>query len=61
MGRASVLVNGGGYGFPERQVYAAYIERYLSDIVDVPEEKAFDVNYRGGVYHVEIDFTAQKP
>ncbi|GJH35909.1 hypothetical protein CBA19CS91_24150 [Paraburkholderia hospita] len=32
IGRVSVLVNGGGFGFFERQGYARYIARFLGDV-----------------------------
>lgn len=34
VGSVSVLVNGGGNGYHERQAYAQYVFRYLSDSVD---------------------------
>ena len=61
VGRASVLVNGGGYGFAERQGYAAYIERFLGDGVADTEEKEFTVTYRGRNHDVYVNFTPQRP
>ena len=37
VGRVSVLVNGGGNGYYERQAYAAFMYRYLSDSVATDE------------------------
>lgn len=61
VGRASVLVNGGGYGFAERQSYAAYIDRYLGDGNAVDASKSFTVTYRERNYDVYVDFTPQRP
>lgn len=61
IGRASVLVNGGGYGFAERQSYAAYIERYLCDSVGTEASRNFTVTYRNGTCNVYVDFTPQRP
>jgi predicted chitinase len=61
VGRASVLVNGGGYGFAERQGYAAYVERYLGDGTATTEEQAFAVTYRGRNHNVYVNFTPQRP
>lgn len=60
VGRASVLVNGGSYGFSERQAYAVFIDRYLSDGTETDNTRAFVVNYRGNNHHVYVDFTAQR-
>lgn len=61
VGRASVLVNGGGYGFPERQGYAVYIQRFLDDDTAATEERAFTVTYRGRNHDVYVNFTPQRP
>jgi predicted chitinase len=45
IGRASVLVNGGGYGYPERQAYAVYIDRYLGDGVESEPTRSFVVTH----------------
>lgn len=60
IGRASVLVNGGGYGFAERQSYALYVERYLGDAIGIDATRSFTVNYRGRNYNVYVDFTPQR-
>jgi predicted chitinase/murein DD-endopeptidase MepM/ murein hydrolase activator NlpD len=60
VGRASVLVNGGGYGFSERQGYAVYIDRYLGDGVESDPTRTFVVSYRGRNHNVYVDFTAQR-
>lgn len=61
VGRASVLVNGGGYGFSERQAYAAFIDRYLGDGIETDATKTFVVTYRGNNHNVYVDFAAQRP
>lgn len=61
VGRASVLVNGGGYGFAERQSYAVYVERYLGDAVDTDATRIFEVNYGKKKCNVYVDFTPQRP
>jgi predicted chitinase len=61
VGRASVLVNGGGYGFAERQSYAVYVERFLGDAVGTDATRTFTVTYRERNYNVYVDFTPQRP
>jgi hydroxyethylthiazole kinase len=61
VGRASVLVNGGGYGFAERQSYAAYVERYLGDGIGTDATRSFTVTYRERNYNVYVDYTPQRP
>jgi predicted chitinase len=64
IGRTSVLVNGGGYGFAERQAYAAYIERYLTDTAQAEASKSFTVTYGNKTkktYTIYVDFTPQRP
>jgi hypothetical protein len=60
IGRVSVLVNGGSYGYAERQAYAAFIKRYLLDDTDTSETQTFSVSHRGNNYNVYVDFTAQR-
>jgi hypothetical protein len=61
VGRASVLVNGGGYGYAERQAYAPYIERFLGDGTNTDATSSF-VATRGRTNHnIFVDFTAQRP
>jgi len=61
VGRASVLVNGGGYGFAERQAYAAYINRYLGDATSTAAAASFVVTYSGHNHNVYVDYTQQRP
>jgi len=44
IGRISVLVNGGGSGYDDRQQYAAFLARYLSDSTDT--EASATLSYR---------------
>lgn len=60
VGRVSVLVNGGGYGFAERQAFAVYVDRYLRDGVGTDATRTFNVTYRGRNYNVYVDFTPQR-
>jgi hypothetical protein len=59
--RVSVLVNGGGYGFAERQAYAAYIKRCLSDESETTSKINFSASYNGKIYQISVDFTPQRP
>jgi hypothetical protein len=61
VGRASVLVNGGGYGYAERQAYAPYVFRFRSDSTETAPTSTFKV-VRGRTTHViYVDFTPQRP
>jgi predicted chitinase len=60
IGRVSVLVNGGSYGYAERQAYAAFIKRYLLDNTDTTETETFSVSHRGNNFNVYVDFTPQR-
>ena len=61
VGRASVLVNGGGYGYAEREAFAPFIMRYIGDDPDNSPTIAFDVTHGRTTYHVRVDFTPQRP
>ena len=61
VGRASVLVNGGGYGNVEWQAYAPFIERFRGDSVATNVDFAFVVVRSGRSLHVYVDFTPQRP
>lgn len=61
IGRASVLVNGGGYGFAERQAYANFIDRFRSDTTSTNAEATFNVTYRTRRHAIYVDFTPQRP
>lgn len=59
--RISVLVNGGGYGFAERQGYAAYINRYRSDSTDNDSTSTITATYGGRERTALVDFLPQRP
>jgi predicted chitinase len=61
VGRASVLVNGGGYGFAQRQAYAPYIQRYRGDSTDTTASSSFNVTRGTRTHAVYVDFTPQRP
>lgn len=61
VGRASVLVNGGGYGFAERQAYAPFILRYRADSTESTSTLSFNVTYGARTHAVYVDFTPQRP
>jgi len=43
VGRVCILVNGGGNGYMERQGYAAYLARLLTDDVSMDAEKSMQI------------------
>jgi hydroxyethylthiazole kinase len=61
VGRASVLVNGGGYGFAERQAYAPFIERFRGESTETTANSSFNVTYGRRVHAIYVDFTPQRP
>lgn len=58
VGRASVLVNGGGYGYNERQQFAAFIKRFISDTIEKSANEKITSPRGGTVY---VDYTPQRP
>ena len=61
IGRASVLVNGGGFGYFERQGYARYIHQYLSDIPPRSDNETIPIHRGNHVYNISVNYTHQKP
>ena len=61
VGRASVLVNGGGYGFVERQRFAAFIHRYRDDTTETTLTETFTATHGRKVHNVTVDYTPQRP
>jgi hydroxyethylthiazole kinase len=61
VGRVSVLVNGGGYGFAEREAFAPFIERYIGDDTAVDATRTFNATRGTHVYPIYVDFTPQRP
>jgi predicted chitinase len=69
VGKTSVLINGGSNGYNERQGYAAYVYRYLSDSVQESTSENLHFTVHGirngkwlthGTTSVHIDFTPQR-
>jgi hydroxyethylthiazole kinase len=61
VGRISVLVNGGGYGYADRQRWAAYIFRYRSDSTAVTPTATFVATHGNTQHNIVVDFTPQRP
>jgi predicted chitinase len=61
VGRASVLVNGGGFGFAERQAYAAFVSRFRGDSVEPVSNGVLAGNYRGRAFSTYVDYSPQRP
>jgi len=61
VGRVSVLVNGGGYGFAERQSYAAFIKRFRDDDTATTQTSNFVAQHGTHVFNIFVDFTRQRP
>ncbi|BCF92796.1 MULTISPECIES: hypothetical protein [Paraburkholderia] len=76
VGRMSILVNGGGNGYNERQQYAAFVSRYLSDSTERTSSGTLTVARQRIVTHphqtpmwgqsatttpVMVDYSAQRP
>ena len=61
VGRVSVLVNGGGYGFKERESYAFYIKRFRDDDTATTATTTFAAQHGSTTFNIFVDFTAQRP
>jgi predicted chitinase len=70
VGKTCVLINGGSNGYSERQGYAAYLYRFLSDETDVSVKKTLKFTVYGvshgrwvskGQDSLQVDFTPQRP
>lgn len=76
IGRVSVLVNGGGTGYDDRQQYAAFVLRYRGDTTEAVASKTLTYARQRivsvphhpptwgtstALSHVYVDFTAQSP
>jgi hypothetical protein len=61
VGRISVLVNGGGFGYVERQSYAAFIKRYRDDDTSTDATETFQVTFGGTARNVFVDYAPQRP
>lgn len=60
IGRCSVLVNGGGYGYHARQGYARYVWRYRSDSIEDSKTDTVSISYGTKTLDVSVDYTRQK-
>ncbi|MGJ7612368.1 MULTISPECIES: hypothetical protein [unclassified Variovorax] len=61
IGRASVLVNGGGYGYFERQGYALFVIQYLSEVLPRFDEVQVQISYGKATVNTLINYQAQRP
>jgi hydroxyethylthiazole kinase len=61
VGRVSVLVNGGGYGYFERQSYAAYVLAFRGDAALTVPSINFSSAHGTTVREVYVDLTPQRP
>ena len=61
VGRVSVLVNGGGFGFADRQSFAAFLKRFRDDDTATTATSNFDAHLGNTTFHIFVDFTAQRP
>jgi hydroxyethylthiazole kinase len=76
IGRISVLVNGGGNGYDDRQQYAAFLLRYRSDSIETSSSTTLSYHRQRIIVHehqhprwgdaagqtqVFVDFTPQRP
>jgi hydroxyethylthiazole kinase len=61
VGRISVLVNGGGFGFAERESFAAFLKRYRDDDTATTTNETFNAQHGNTTFHVFVDYTPQRP
>lgn len=61
IGRASVLVNGGGYGYFERQGYALFVIHYLSEILPRVDEVQVQISHGRTTINILVNYQPQKP
>lgn len=59
IGRCSVLVNGGGHGYFERQVYTRYAFYYLNDAVTTNAKETVQVQKGRSTVKITVDYTRQ--
>ncbi|MBD8252013.1 M23 family metallopeptidase [Pantoea agglomerans] len=59
IGRCSVLVNGGGYGYFERQAYTRYAFYYLNDAVTTNTKETVEVQKGRSTVKITVDYTRQ--
>lgn len=61
IGRVSVLVNGGGYGYFERQAYALYLIRKLGDESSITTEITSKVSKNNMTADIIVNYSPQRP
>ena len=61
IGRASVLVNGGGFGYFERQGYAQFAIQYLSEALPRSDEVQMQITKGRTVINILVNYQAQRP
>ena len=76
IGRISILVNGGGNGYDDRQQYAVFLARYRGDSTDTVSNTTLEYHRQrffthphqnptwgenSTLSHVYVDFTPQPP
>jgi hydroxyethylthiazole kinase len=61
VGRVSVLVNGGVFGYSERQGFAAFVDRYRGDTAEASSSTTMKFTSRNTVDTCYVDFTPQRP
>ncbi|EYU13366.1 M23 family metallopeptidase [Photorhabdus aegyptia] len=59
IGRCSVLVNGGGFGYFERQAYCRYVYYFLCDTVDMKNSEIVPISRGRASANVTVDYTRQ--
>lgn len=61
IGRVSTLVNGGGYGYFERQGYAGFVIQYLGE--DLPRSDEIQVQISRGkvTENIRVNYSTQRP
>ena len=61
IGRASVLVNGGGYGYFERQAYALYLIQKLGDESSITTEITSKISRNNMAADIIVNYSPQRP
>ncbi|QFZ85824.1 peptidoglycan DD-metalloendopeptidase family protein [Variovorax paradoxus] len=61
IGRASVLVNGGGYGYFERQGYALFAIQYLSEASPRTDEVQIQISHGRMTASISVNYQPQRP
>ncbi|HCK7295957.1 TPA: M23 family peptidase [Enterobacter cloacae] len=59
IGKCSVLVNGGGYGYFERQAYTRFAFYYLNNAVNTDSKEIINVQKGRNTVKITVDYTKQ--